>query len=132
MLERAVVSWWQIIQTLWPIAATMTPLILLGGFAWLQTKFPSRADLKEHETKLETLTGQVSGLVTRISTNENRIDHVMRDLEREPTRASLANSISDMRDRLGSVESSVRAMQHQLETQNDYLQTLIQQGLGKS
>jgi chromosome segregation ATPase len=132
MLERAVVSWWQIIQTLWPIAATMTPLILLGGFAWLQTKFPSRADLKEHETELRDLTDQVSGLVTRITTNENRIDNVVRDLEREPTRASLANSISDIRDRLGSVESSVRAMQHQLETQNDYLHTLVQQGLGKS
>ena len=132
MLERAVVSWWQIIQTLWPIAATMTPLILLGGFAWLQTKFPSRADLKEHETELRDLTEQVSGLVTRITTNENRIDNVVRDLEREPTRASLANSISDIRDRLGSVESSVRAMQHQLETQNDYLHTLVQQGLGKS
>ena len=132
MLEHSAVSWWQVIQTLWPIAATMTPLILLGGFAWLLTKFPSRADLKVHETELKTLTEQVSGLVTRISTNESRIDHVMRDLEREPTRAGLANSISDVRDRLGSVESSVRAMQHQLETQNDYLQTLIQQGLGKS
>jgi chromosome segregation ATPase len=126
------VSWWQIIQVIWPIAATLTPLILLGGFAWLKTKFPSRADLKEHETELKAVANVVSGLVTRMSTNENRIENVVRDLEREPTRAGLANSISDVRDRLGQVEASVRAMHHQLETQNDYLHTLVQQGLGKS
>ena len=31
--------WAEIIRTVWPIAATITPLILIAGFLWLQTKF---------------------------------------------------------------------------------------------
>jgi hypothetical protein len=125
------VSWYQIFQSIWQIASTVTPFMVLGGFAWLQTKFPSRADLKEHEGKLSALASDVGGLVTRIATSESRIDNVVRDLEREPTRAGLANSIADIRDRLGQVEASVKAVQHQLETQNDYLHALVQQGMAK-
>ncbi|KPF75852.1 hypothetical protein IP68_04765 [Blastomonas sp. AAP25] len=124
-------NWWQVFQSIWQIASTVTPFLVLGGFAWLQTKFPSRADLKEHEGKLSSLTADVGGLVTRMATNESRIDNIVRDLEREPTRAGLANSIADIRDRLGQVESSVKAVQHQLETQNDYLHALVQQGMAK-
>ncbi len=125
-------SWWQVFQSVWQIASTVTPFLVLGGFAWLQTKFPSRADLKEHEGKLGALTTDVGALVTRMATSESRIDNIVRDLEREPTRAGLANSIADLRDRLGRVEASVQAVQHQLETQNDYLHALVQQGMKRS
>lgn len=124
-------TWWQIFQSAWQIASTVTPFLVLGGFAWLQTKFPSRADLKEHDVKLGTLTGDVASLVTRMSTNESRIDNIVRDLEKEPTRAGLANSIADLRDRMGRMEASVEAVKHQLETQNDYLHALVQQGMSK-
>lgn len=125
-------SWLEILQTLWPIASTLTPVIMLGGFAWLQTKFPSQADLKEHKVDLLALNDRVSSVMTRMTTSEGRIENIIRDLEREPTRADLSSSIADLRERMGRVESSVDSVRDQLETQNEYLHTLIQQGMKHS
>lgn len=124
-------SWLQILQTVWPIASAITPVIMLGGFAWLQTKFPSQADLKEHKVDLLALNDRVSTVMTRMTTSESRIENILRDLEREPTRADLSSSIADLRERMGRVESSVDSVRDQLETQNEYLHTLIQQGMAK-
>lgn len=124
-------SWLQILQTVWPIASAITPVIMLGGFAWLQTKFPSQADLKEHKVDLLALNDRVSTVMTRMTTSESRIENILRDLEREPTRADLSSSIADLRERMGRVESSVDSVRDQLETQNEYLHTLIQQGMNK-
>lgn len=124
-------SWLQILQTVWPIASAITPVIMLGGFAWLQTKFPSQADLKEHKVDLLALNDRVSSVMTRMTTSESRIENIIRDLEREPTRADLSSSIADLRERMGRVESSVDSVRDQLETQNEYLHTLIQQGMAK-
>lgn len=124
-------SWLQILQTVWPIASAITPVIMLGGFAWLQTKFPSQADLKEHKVDLLALNDRVSSVMTRMTTSEGRIENILRDLEREPTRADLSSSIADLRERMGRVESSVDSVRDQLETQNEYLHTLIQQGMAK-
>lgn len=124
-------SWLQILQTVWPIASAITPVIMLGGFAWLQTKFPSQADLKEHKVDLLALNDRVSSVMTRMTTSEGRIENIIRDLEREPTRADLSSSIADLRERMGRVESSVDSVRDQLETQNEYLHTLIQQGMTK-
>jgi hypothetical protein len=41
-LGCAVLPWLELIRTIWPIAATITPLILICGFLWLQTKFAPR------------------------------------------------------------------------------------------
>lgn len=125
-------SWLQILQTVWPIASAITPVIMLGGFAWLQTKFPSQADLKEHKVDLLALNERVSSVMTRMTTSESRIENILRDLEREPTRADLSSSIADLRERMGRVESSVDSVRDQLETQNEYLHTLIQQGMKHS
>lgn len=124
-------SWLQILQTVWPIASAITPVIMLGGFAWLQTKFPSQADLKEHKVDLLALNDRVSSVMTRMTTSEGRIENIIRDLEREPTRADLSSSIADLRERMGRVESSVDSVRDQLETQNEYLHTLIEQGMTK-
>lgn len=125
-------SWLQILQTVWPIASAITPVIMLGGFAWLQTKFPSQADLKEHKVDLLALNERVSSVMTRMTTSEGRIENILRDLERAPTRSDLSSSIADVRERMGRVESSVDSVRDQLETQNEYLHTLIQQGMKHS
>lgn len=125
-------SWLQIFQTLWPVASAVTPVIMLGGFAWLQTKFPSQADLKEHKGDLAALNERVSAVMTRMTTSEGRIENIIRDLERQPTRADLSSSVADLRERMGRVESSIESVRDQLETQNEYLHTLIQQGMKHS
>ncbi len=122
-------SWLPILQPAWPIASTITPVIMLGGFAWLQTKFPSQADLKEHKVDLLALNDRVSSVMTRMTTSESRIENILRDLERQPTRADLSSSVADLRERMGRVESSIESVRDTLETQNEYLHTLIQQGM---
>lgn len=122
-------SWLPLLQTIWPIASTITPVIMLGGFAWLQTKFPSQADLKEHKVDLLALNDRVSSVMTRMTTSESRIENILRDLERQPTRADLSSSVADLRERMGRVESSIESVRDTLETQNEYLHTLIQQGM---
>lgn len=52
-------SWLEIVRTIWPIAATITPFVLAGGFAWLKTQFPTKVDL-------ETLKRDVAAEVAEI------------------------------------------------------------------
>lgn len=39
-------SWLVTMIELWPIISSLTPITLLAGFYWLQTKFPSKGDFR--------------------------------------------------------------------------------------
>lgn len=108
-------NWLEIIRTVWPIAATITPVILLCGFFWLQTKF--------------ALKKTVDDLDKRVDEHEVRLKSVELECAQVPSRQSLQVELSNLSQRMRGVEVGCEAMGRQLNTTNDYLHTLVERGL---
>ena len=134
-----------IIQFLWPIAAFITPFVLAGGFAWLQTKFPSKADLEKLQADREQDSAQIRAdaakdiaeLTLRAqraseqgAAFKQRIKALELDGDRSPTKIQLSKDIGKVAERVGHVESGIEHIRSQLDTQNSYLHTLIERHLG--
>lgn len=125
----------EIVRTIWPIAAVLTPLILGAGFLWLRTQFPTktdlaameeriRADIEEHERRLDDGSKKMADYDKRIALVED-------DCESSPSKADLSQANASLAGRMSGVESSLRGQERQLSTLNTYLHTLIEKGLGK-
>lgn len=122
------ISWAEIVRTLTPIAGLLTPVIMIGIFAWLQTKFPKREQLEKLESEISKELEDVSD---RVIVLEERVAGLQRELQREPSREKLISAVGEMRERIGAVETGVAGLKDQLATANDYLHTLIEQGMNK-
>jgi hypothetical protein len=113
-----VVEWLKVLQVAWPIAATITPLILLAGFLWLQTKFALRKEVKDLESKVDD--------------HAERLKIVELECSQAPSRQNLQVELSNLAQRLRGVEVSSEAVNRQLGTTNTYLHTLVERGLSKA
>lgn len=111
-----------LVNVVWPIASTLTPLILGAGFLWLQTKFPTKGVFE----KLEARVGHIE---TTQAIDSQRLTSLAEDAEHSPTRIELLDKLSIISSRLSHVEATTKAIDKQLTTQNDYLHTLIEKGL---
>ena len=117
-------AWLATLIDLWPIASTITPLILLAGFYWLQTKFPSKLDfaaLADKVDQIEVDQAAASAAVQRMS----------EDRDSPPTRLQLMQHIAGLEGRVSAVEAGLASINTQLKTANEYLQILVERGLGK-
>ena len=117
-------SYWLdiLINVVWPIASTLTPIILGAGFLWLQTKFPSKADFDALKTRVGDVEVQQGKDGLRIATLAD-------DAEHSPTRIELFSKVSAMSAKISHLEATTKAIEKMLGTQNDYLHTLIEKGL---
>jgi hypothetical protein len=112
----------EFVKVLWPIASTITPLILAAGFLWLRTKFPSREEVEKLSAKVEQLDG-------KLDDHEVRVGKIEFDQKSEPTRADLNRVQTALGERIGGVEATLRGMGQQLGRIDTYLHTLIDKGL---
>lgn len=115
-------SWLNTIIDLWPIASTITPLILLGGFYWLQTKFPSKTDFSDLSRKVDTIE------IDQIRVGDE-IKKLREDRDSPPTRMELLSKIAGVEGRVSAVETGLASINTQLKTANEYLQILVERGL---
>lgn len=115
-------SWLYNLIELWPILSSLTPVILLGGFYWLRTKFPSRQDF-------DALAGNVDQLDAVVARLKVETDHLIEERDAAPTRIQLMDEIGRLSARVSGVEAGVAAIGTQLATANDYLQILVERGL---
>lgn len=115
-------DWLSTAVDLWPIASTITPIILLAGFFWLRTKFP----LKEDFDKLADIVGKLGD--EQISCSA-RLKAVEDDQVSEPTRVQLLAQMTTMSNKVSRVEAQTEGVQTQLQTANDYLQIIIERGI---
>ncbi len=134
--------WSEYIRIIWPILTGITPIILIGGFAWLQTKFITKAEHDKyealvkreqdaHQEAMAKLELRIEWVRERQIFNEGRIDQNAKELSSEPSKSELVNAISGLRERIGSLESGFRMIAGQLDTQNGYLQTLVEHRMSK-
>lgn len=117
-------DWVQLIIDLWPIASTITPIILLAGFLWLRQKFPSKEDFDALKQTVDQLkTDQVASTQTiRLLKNER---------DDPPTRVQLMAEMATLAGRVSAVEASLKGVGDQVATSNDYLQILIERGVSR-
>ncbi|WP_336958689.1 DUF2730 family protein [Sphingobium aquiterrae] len=117
-------AWFGIINDLWPIATTITPLILTAGFLWLRTKFPTKEDFDRLVTKVDAIDEEQIKCTTRL-------DNIAADLDDPPTRVDLLEQMAKISGRMSGVEQQCSGLRDRLNTANDLLQIIIDRGLAK-
>lgn len=115
-------AWLQLILDLWPIASTITPVILLAGFLWLRQKFPSKEDF-------DALKLTVDQLKVDQAKTTNTIKELKDERDDPPTRVQLMAEMGELAERVSAMEASFKGLSTHLETTNDYLKILVDRGL---
>lgn len=124
-----------ILNIIWPIASTLTPVILGAGFVWLKSQFPTRGEVSAIEDRVtgdfDALQHRIGKIESRMIAVDQRVQHLAQDADETPTRIELLREMGSVSQRLSGVEATVEAVDKRLSTQNDYLHTLIQKGLSQ-
>lgn len=115
-------SWLSLIVDLWPIASTITPVILLAGFLWLRQKFPSKEDFDALKLTVDKLK------LDQVATT-NAIKELKDERDDPPTRVQLMAEMGDLAERVSAMEAAFAGISAQLLTTNNYLQILIERGV---
>jgi hypothetical protein len=118
-----VVSWLlELIRTLWPVAIVVMPLVTGAGFLWLKTQFPSKTDFDTIQQRLAEGSRKLSDLDKRVALVED-------DCESSPSKQDLSNLYAALAGRTSGVETALRGLEKALNTQNDYVHTLIEKAI---
>lgn len=126
-------SWAELIRTIWPIMASITPFVLAGGFAWLKLQFPTKADLEklrgEVAKDVEEMRIHTISISDREIALKARVDSMEKDADRAPSKLDLSKDIGKVAERVGGLEAAIEALAGQLSTHNQYLHTLLEKHL---
>lgn len=122
----------------WLIAAIVTPLFVVIGVLWLRRAFVTGAELKVLELSIEAESARISAVdeeVCRIDRRllsvEGRCGAIEERAGEPPSRTDLSKDIGKVAERVRGVEVTVDAVKRMVETSNQYLHTIIEQGMRK-
>lgn len=126
-------NWFELFDVVYRVSVTIIPLLLVGCVWWLKAHFAGTKELRVVET-------DITAINARLGVIETKIAALAGDMESAPTRLDLLSSLSRLGERMSSMEASSEAdrrmMQGQftalnqtLSTHNQYLHTLIEQGM---
>ncbi|KQM23151.1 hypothetical protein ASE73_02690 [Sphingomonas sp. Leaf24] len=142
---RNAVAFLDIFKIAWPIAVTLVPIILTAGILWLRSQFPTKGELEAVRVDVATkIAGSERRLTDKLEEHEARLEagsRKMAELDKRtalveeeckqvPSRNTLQSELSHLAQRIRGVEVQGQAANDQLSTQNTYLHTLIERGLG--
>lgn len=131
--------WFDYIRYVWPILTGIAAGVVLVATLWLNSRFVSRADYTRHRQVDEEANKARAAELARHNDRLNLLEAYQKE---PPTRHDLGDGLSRVLERMSkleaTVESSVKrtdrefdSISRQLGTLNDYLQALIEKGLGK-
>ncbi|WP_156347252.1 hypothetical protein [Sphingomonas sp. Leaf5] len=124
---------------------TLVPIILTAGILWLRSQFPTKGELEAVRVDVATkIAGSERRLTDKLEEHEARLEagsRKMAELDKRtalveeeckqvPSRNTLQSELSHLAQRIRGVEVQGQAANDQLSTQNTYLHTLIERGLG--
>ena len=112
------------VRTFWPILAALFGATGPILYWWLRTKFTTRQD---HDV----LADKVAVLGVRVDDSEDRLIVVEEHCKQSPTRQELQNDISMCGAEVAGLKSEVGGLSKRIDTLNDYIHALIEQGLRK-
>jgi hypothetical protein len=127
------VNWFEIFDVVYRVSVAIIPVLLLGCVWWLRYHF---ASAKDHDA----LQVRVNAVEAGLRLSEAQILNITAAMESAPTRMDLLQSLGDLGERMSRMEASSEADRRQmhmqftslnqtLSTQNQYLHTLIEQGM---
>lgn len=110
-------SFRDIVMIIWPIAATITPILLAIGLLWLRTKF---ADIQT----FNATAAEVALLKTKVEVLELQCRELNSDIDSEPTRVQVIDKIGNAIERLSRLEGSFEAIERHMRSQSAWIQAL--------
>lgn len=111
-------------QVIWPIATTLTPIMIAIAVLWLRTKFPALDAFNQAQVKIATLE-------TKVSLLEAKVEELDGDIDSEPTRAQLLDKMGNAIERLSRLEGSFEAIERHMGAQSQWIQALALQPEGR-
>lgn len=126
-------NWFELFDVVYRVSVTIIPLLLVGCVWWLKAHFAGTKELRAVETDITAIKGQLAVI-------DNKIADLAGDMESSPTRLDLLQSLSSLGERMSRMEASSEADRRQMQaqfaalsqtisTQNQYLHTLVEQGM---
>jgi len=104
-------DWLSLIIDLWPIASTITPVILLAGFLWLRQKFPSKEDFDTLKLSVDKLkldqAATASAMEASNAATKAAINELKGERDDPPTRVQLMAEMATLAGRTSAVEAKV-------------------------
>ena len=100
-------DWVRLIIDLWPIASTITPIILLAGFLWLRQKFPSKEDFDVLKLNVDKLKLDQAATTNALEATNSTIKELKGERDDPPTRVQLMAEMATMAGRVSAVEAKV-------------------------
>lgn len=119
-------SIWDYIRIIWPIASVLTPVLIGASLLWLKSQFALKTEAAAERTRVDACFKDHGA---KLADHETRIKLVEHYTGQPPSRQDLGDRIALIGARMSAVEAEVKATNRQLGTANDYLSTLVQQGL---
>lgn len=117
--------WMEYVRVIWPIASTLTPLLIATGLFWLRNQFALKTELAALATEVAR---QNAVQDKELAGHETRILILEKECAAPPTRNTLNDRLAQVSERLSSVERGVDGVGNQLDTQNEYLRALLTEG----
>lgn len=118
--------WMEYVRVIWPIASTLTPILIGLAVLWLKNQFALKTEL----TALATEVARQNAVQDKeLAGHETRILILEKECAAPPTRNTLNDRLAQVSERLGKVERGVEGVGDQLDTQNEYLRALLTEGV---
>jgi hypothetical protein len=115
-------EWLEYIRTFWPIGVAVSCLVAGILVLWLKSGFATRESINK-------VHGRIDGIAVSTSSNGERIKHLEDAFGSSPSRHELQEDIAALSARMSAVEAGMGGIQNQLKTTNNYLHTLVENGL---
>jgi flagellin-like hook-associated protein FlgL len=115
-------DWLEYIRTFWPIGVAVSVLVAGILVLWLKSGFATRDGINKVHGRLDLLSDAKTS-------HAERIKHLEDAFGSAPTRHELQEDIAALSARMSAVEAGMGGIQNQLKTTNNYLHTLVENGL---
>ncbi|MGW8138999.1 hypothetical protein I6G65_16050 [Sphingomonas paucimobilis] len=116
------------VRVIWPIASTLTPILIGLAVLWLRNQFALKTELAALATEVARHNAVQD---KELAGHETRIVLLEKECASPPTRHEINDKLGKVSERLSSVERGVDGVSIQLGTQNDYLRALLTEGAAR-
>lgn len=118
--------WMEYVRVIWPIASTLTPILIGLAVLWLKNQFALKAEL----AALATEVARQNAVQDReLAGHETRITLLEKECAAPPSRHEINDKLGKFSERLSAVETGVSGVSEQLKTSNEYLHALVYEGI---
>ena len=114
--------WLEYVRALWPVVVALSLLISSVFVLWLSSRYVTKA-------VVDGVTAKLVSFELDLGKHDVRIRQLEDQFASAPTRQELQDDISRLSAEMEGVKTGQLGIQNQLKTTNDYLHTLIENGL---